>query len=138
MIPTDSAGTAPATNAHPLIAQLFAKYGCTEITPENIDTAHRPVTLLVFLEDPLRIRERQSWRWSCQTRTCVHRAISHRRAAANGAGNPSAIRFQTVPALVMRDGAYVARSTPARLGEYVQTSRNCSKPHRRCRRSAFR
>ena len=44
---------------HPLIAQLFARHGCTEVTAENIDAfvegpGH---AMLVFTEDPLRVRE---------------------------------------------------------------------------------
>jgi hydrogenase-1 operon protein HyaE len=45
--------------AHPLIAQLLAKHGFAEVTPEGIDAfASVPGhAMLVFLEDPLRVRE---------------------------------------------------------------------------------
>ncbi len=56
-----TAGTfdsAPAA-LHPLIGQLFAKHGCTEVDVATVDAfARQPGhTLLLFTEDPLRIRE---------------------------------------------------------------------------------
>jgi len=45
--------------AHPLIAQLFARHGFAEVTPENFAAwTQRPGrTLLLFLEDPGRHKE---------------------------------------------------------------------------------
>jgi len=44
---------------HPLLGQLFARHGCTEIDVDTVDAfAQRPGhALLLFTEDPLRIRE---------------------------------------------------------------------------------
>lgn len=44
---------------HPLVAQLFTRHGCTEITPDNIDAFVEGAghAMLVFTEDPLRVRE---------------------------------------------------------------------------------
>ncbi len=44
---------------HPLLAQLFARHGCTDVRAESIDAfvegpGH---AMLVFTEDPLRVRE---------------------------------------------------------------------------------
>ena len=51
-------GTAPPP-VHPLIAQLFTRHGCTEITADNIDAfvAGPGCAMLLFTEDPLRVRE---------------------------------------------------------------------------------
>jgi hydrogenase-1 operon protein HyaE len=45
--------------AHPLIAQLFTRHGCTEVDAVNFDAfTRRPGrTLLMFLEDPVRYKE---------------------------------------------------------------------------------
>jgi hydrogenase-1 operon protein HyaE len=44
---------------HPLIAQLFSKHGFTEITVDNVDAfvAGPGHAMLVFTEDPMRVRE---------------------------------------------------------------------------------
>ncbi|HTP98446.1 MAG TPA: hydrogenase [Casimicrobiaceae bacterium] len=44
---------------HPLIAQLFAKHGFAEVTPAGIDAFASTTgrAMLVFLDDPLRVRE---------------------------------------------------------------------------------
>jgi hydrogenase-1 operon protein HyaE len=52
-------GVSATLPVHPLIAQLFTRHGCNEVTPDNIDvfaagTGH---AMLVFTEDPLRVRE---------------------------------------------------------------------------------
>jgi hydrogenase-1 operon protein HyaE len=51
--------SAPPAASHPLIVQLFGKHGCTEVETENIDAFVQQAghTLLVFTEDPLRVRE---------------------------------------------------------------------------------
>jgi hydrogenase-1 operon protein HyaE len=43
----------------PLIAQLFSKHGCTEVNAGNFDAFTRRAgrTLLLFTEDPVRIKE---------------------------------------------------------------------------------
>jgi len=58
MTPSTTDGVVPAP-MHPLIAQLFTRHGCTEITAENIDAfVESPGhAMLVFTEDPLRVRE---------------------------------------------------------------------------------
>lgn len=45
--------------SHPLIAQLFTKHGCAEVDADTVEAfGQRPGhALLVFTEDPLRIRE---------------------------------------------------------------------------------
>jgi hydrogenase-1 operon protein HyaE len=45
--------------AYPLVRDLFARHGCTEVGAENIDafTARPGHTLLLYLEDPVRVRE---------------------------------------------------------------------------------
>ena len=52
------AGTASST-LHPLLAQLFIRHACAELTAETIDAfVGRPGhAMLVFTEDPLRVRE---------------------------------------------------------------------------------
>lgn len=54
-----SAGESRSPSMHPLLAQLFVRHGCTEVTAENIDAfVDRPGhAVLVFTEDPLRVRE---------------------------------------------------------------------------------
>lgn len=54
----DSGGAATLP-VHPLVAQLFTRHGCTEITSDNIDAfaEGRGHAMLVFTEDPLRVRE---------------------------------------------------------------------------------
>ena len=52
------AGSASST-VHPLIAQLFARHGCTDVSAANIDAfVERPGhAMLVFTDDPQRVRE---------------------------------------------------------------------------------
>lgn len=52
-------GEGEAPPVHPLIAQLFTRHGCTKITLDNIDAfvEGRGHAMLVFTEDPLRVRE---------------------------------------------------------------------------------
>jgi hydrogenase-1 operon protein HyaE len=52
-------GGGGASPVNPLIAQLFTRHGCTEITSDNIDAfvEDRGHAMLVFTEDPLRVRE---------------------------------------------------------------------------------
>ena len=54
MTPAAIAGT-----VHPLLAQLFARHGCTDVRAESIDAfVEAPGhAMLVFTEDPLRVRE---------------------------------------------------------------------------------
>lgn len=54
-----AAQTPPLEATHPLIAQLFAKHGFSEVTAANFDafSARQGHCLLVFVEDPLRVRE---------------------------------------------------------------------------------
>ena len=51
------AGT--ASTLHPLLAQLFARHGCTELSAESIDAfvERSGHAMLVFAEDPMRVRE---------------------------------------------------------------------------------
>ena len=53
------AGESRSPSLHPLLAQLFVRHGCTEVTAENIDAfVECPGrAVLVFTEDPLRVRE---------------------------------------------------------------------------------
>lgn len=58
-MPSASVGPAVSPPLHPLLAQLFARHGCTQVTAENIDAfvegpGH---VMLVFTEDPQRVRE---------------------------------------------------------------------------------
>jgi len=48
-----------AHKVHPLLAQLFSRHGYQNISAENIDAFSQPPghALLVFTEDPLRVRE---------------------------------------------------------------------------------
>lgn len=52
-----AAGADP--RSFPLIAQLFAKHGYTEVDAANFDTFSQQAgrTLLVFTEDPIRVKE---------------------------------------------------------------------------------
>jgi hydrogenase-1 operon protein HyaE len=52
-------GVSSTLPVHPLVAQLFTRHGCTEVTADNIDTfvAGAGHAMLVFTEDPLRVRE---------------------------------------------------------------------------------
>ncbi len=56
---TSGVGATASPPVHPLIAQLFARHGCTEITADNIDAfvAGPGHAMLLFTEDPLRVRE---------------------------------------------------------------------------------
>jgi len=56
---TTAIGAATSPPAHPLLAQLMTRHGCTEITAANIDAfvAQPGHAMLVFAEDPLRVRE---------------------------------------------------------------------------------
>lgn len=58
MTATSTFDSAPAA-LHPLIGQLFARHGCTEVDVGTFDAfAQQPGhALLLFTEDPLRIRE---------------------------------------------------------------------------------
>ena len=53
-----TAGSAPRT-LHPLIAQLFSKHGYTEVDAGSLDAFRQQSghALLLFTEDPLRVRE---------------------------------------------------------------------------------
>lgn len=53
-----TANPAPRT-LHPLIAQLFSKHGCTEVGADSLEAFTRQPghSLLLFIEDPLRVRE---------------------------------------------------------------------------------
>ena len=117
--------SAPA-GLHPLIGQLFAKHGCTEVDADTVDAfGQRPGhALLLFTEDPLRIRE-----------TLDLAVIVPQLAQAFpgrfriGVLLPAAARqvqarygFRRWPAFVMlRDGAYVGAVDGLRSwDEYVQ------------------
>lgn len=52
-------GGSAAPSVHPLVAQLFSRHGCAEITTDNIDAfvGSAGHVALVFTEDPLRVRE---------------------------------------------------------------------------------
>lgn len=54
-----AAGTTPVPPMHPLLAQLFTRHGYAEITASSIDAfvGQPGHVLLVFTEDPLRVRE---------------------------------------------------------------------------------
>lgn len=56
---TPAIGGDAAPPVHPLLAQLFARHGCTEITADNIDAfvGGAGHAMLVFTDDPLRLRE---------------------------------------------------------------------------------
>ena len=56
---TSGAGATESPPLHPLIAQLFARHGCTQITAGNIDAfvGSPGHAMLLFTEDPLRVRE---------------------------------------------------------------------------------
>jgi hydrogenase-1 operon protein HyaE len=58
MTTAGSGGTASPPR-HPLLARLFSRHGCTEVSVENIDAfvEHPGHAMLVFTEDPLRLRE---------------------------------------------------------------------------------
>lgn len=116
---------APA-GLHPLISQLFAKHGFMEVAAETVDAFGRQPghALLLFTEDPLRIRE-----------TLDLAVIVPQLAQAFpdrfriGVLLPEAARqvqarygFRRWPAFVMlRDGAYVGAVDGLRnWDEYVQ------------------
>ena len=56
---TTATAVGPPTSMHPLLAQLFTRHGFAEITAANVDefVGHAGHALLVFTEDPLRVRE---------------------------------------------------------------------------------
>ena len=56
---TTATGVSPPTSMHPLLAQLFTRHGFADITAANIDAfvGQAGHALLVFTEDPLRVRE---------------------------------------------------------------------------------
>ena len=58
MTTAGAAANAPA-GLHPLIGQLFTKHGCMEVDAETVDAfgERSGHALLLFTEDPLRIRE---------------------------------------------------------------------------------
>ena len=122
---TPSTVDAPA-GLHPLITQLFTKHGCTEVDADTVEAfGQRPEhALLVFIEDPLRIRE------TLDVAVIVPQLAQafpgHFRI---GVLLPAAARqvqarygFRRWPALVMlRDGAYVGAVDGLRSwDEYVQ------------------
>lgn len=58
-LPPVAAAATAARRAHPLLAQLIAKHGATELDAANFDafTKRAGHTLLLFAEDPVRYRE---------------------------------------------------------------------------------
>ncbi|HEY1461365.1 MAG TPA: hydrogenase [Casimicrobiaceae bacterium] len=118
-------GSAPA-GLHPLIGQLFAKHGCTEVDVDTFDAfAQQPGhALVLFTEDPLRIRE------TLDLAVIVPElAQAFRGCFRVGVLLPVAARqlqarygFRRWPAFViLRDGAYVGAVEGLRnWDEYVQ------------------
>jgi hydrogenase-1 operon protein HyaE len=98
--------------AHPLIAALFARHGCTEVDARNFAAfTQRPGdTLLLFTEDPVRYRETLDLAVIVPE---IARAFAGRFAV--GVLLPEAARafqprygFRRWPAIVLvRDGEYV-------------------------------
>jgi len=103
---------APGTAPHPLIAQLFTKHKFTAITADNLDAflAAPGHSLLVFTDDPLRVKETLDLAVIVPELT---RAFPGRFRV--GALLPEAARdvqprygFRRWPAfVVLRDGAYI-------------------------------
>jgi hydrogenase-1 operon protein HyaE len=109
---TIASDTAATASVHPLIAQLFSKRGYAEINAESIDAFAQPPghALLVFIEDPLRVRE------TLDLAVIVPELVAAFPAAFRvGVLLPQAARqvqarygFRRWPALVvLRDGAYI-------------------------------
>jgi len=123
---TPSAVEGARPGLHPLLGQLFAKHGCTEVDLATVDAfAQQPGhTLLLFTEDPLRVRE------TLDLAVIVPElalAFAHRFRV--GVLLPTAARalrarygFRRWPALVMlRDGAYTGAVDGLRdWNEYVR------------------
>jgi hydrogenase-1 operon protein HyaE len=110
----------------PLIAQLFAKHGFTELRAENFDsfTARAGHALLLFLEDPVRVKETLDLAVIVPE---IVRAFPGRFAV--GALLPEAARefqprygFRRWPAVVvLKDGQYVGAVDGLRdWAEYVE------------------
>ena len=117
--------TAPRT-LHPLIAQLFSKHGYTEVDAGNLDAFRQQSghALLLFMEDPLRVRETLDLAVIVPELT---RAFPKRFRV--GVLLPEAARplharygFRRWPAfVVLRDGEYVGAIDGLRnWDEYVQ------------------
>lgn len=111
---------------HPLLAALFIKHGCTEVDVASIDAFTRQPgrTLLLFTEDPLRLRETLDFAVIVPE---LAQAFAHRFRV--GVLLPTAARalqvrygFRRWPALVMlRDGAYIGAIDGLReWSEYVR------------------
>lgn len=120
-----TAETAPRT-LHPLIAQLFSKHGYAEVDAGNLDAFRQQSghALLLFTEDPLRVRETLDLAVIVPELT---RAFPQRFRV--GVLLPEAARplharygFRRWPAfVVLRDGEYVGAIDGLRnWEEYVQ------------------
>ena len=111
-IPMPVQAGADIVSSYPLVAQLFSRHGCVEVSAETIETflAQAGHALLVFTEDPVRFKETLDLAVIVPQ---LQRAFAGRFAV--GVLLPEAARkvqprygFNRWPALVMlKDGQYV-------------------------------